>query len=84
MKKILTLAILGVVGLAGAARAEANDGHRSREFRHPAEHRDTCRPNRVWIAPRYETRIVGEECGRPVTRVVLLAPGYWSVGPACR
>lgn len=85
MKKILTLAILGVAGLAGAAGAEANDGHRGvREYRHPVEHRMNRRPNRVWIAPRYETRITGYECGRPITRVVLVAPGYWSFGADCR
>jgi len=88
MKKILTLAILGVAGLMGAAGAEANDGHRGvREYRHPIEHRMNYRPvqpRRVWIAPRYETRIVGTECGRPVTRVVLVAPGYWSFGADCR
>ena len=83
MKKILTLAILGLTGLAGAARAEANDGHRGREVRHPVERRDHYRPNRIWIAPRYETRIVGYDCGRPLTRVLLVAPGYWSDGPAC-
>ena len=88
MKKILTLAILGVAGLAGAAGAEANDGHRGvRDSRHPVEHRMNHRPQRpgrVWIAPRYETRIVGYECGRPLTRVVLVTPGYWSFGADCR
>jgi hypothetical protein len=84
MKKILTLAILGVTCLAGAAGAEANDGHRGRESRPPVEHRYPHRPGRVWIAPRYETRIVGYECGRPTTSVVLIAPGYWSDGPVCR
>jgi len=84
MKKILTLAILGLAGLAGAARADANDGHRVREYRHPVGYRQRHRPDRVWIAPRCETRIVGYECGRPVTQVVEVAPGYWSGGPACR
>ena len=88
MKKFLTLAILGVAGLAGAAGAEANDGHRGvRDYRHPAGHRLNHRPirtERIWIAPRYETRIVGDECGRPLTRVVLVAPGYWSLGDTCR
>jgi hypothetical protein len=38
----------------------------------------------VWVAPRTETRIVGYECGRPITRVVIVAPGYWSLGSDCR
>ena len=88
MTKFLTLAILGVAGLMGAAGAEAYDGHRGgREHRHPFEHRMNPRPvqpNRVWIAPRYETRVVGYECNRPITRVVLVAPGYWSLGADCR
>jgi hypothetical protein len=84
MRKILTLAILGVAGLAGTARAEANDGHRVREVRHPVGYRQEPRPGRVWIAPRYETRIVGYECGRPLTQVVVVAPGCWAAGPVCR
>jgi len=87
MRKILTAAILGLTGFAGVAAAEANDGHRARDYRRPAPHYRVHRPqpvHRVWVGPRYETRIVGYECGRPVTRVVLVTPGYWSLGPACR
>jgi hypothetical protein len=83
MKKILTLAILGMAGLTGAAGAEASDGHRGREVRHPVAHLRQHRPERVWIAPRYETRIIGYECGRPLTQVVVVAPGYWSLDVAC-
>jgi hypothetical protein len=84
MKKILTLAILGVTGLAGAAGAEANDGRRPHEYRpHPVV-RHEQRPGRVWIAPRYESRIVRYECGRPVYDQVLVRAGHWSFEAECR
>ncbi|MBV8878449.1 MAG: hypothetical protein JO332_00660 [Planctomycetaceae bacterium] len=81
MKTMVTLAILGITGLAGAAGAEANDGHRARDYRRPATHhrierRD--RRERVWIPARYETRVVGYECGRPITRQVCISEGHWS------
>jgi len=85
MKKILTLAILGLTGLAGAAGAEANDGRRTHEVRgHVAVERREHRPGRVWIAPRYESRIVRYECGRPVYGQVLVCAGHWSFGVECR
>ena len=85
MKKILIAAILGLTGLAGAAGAEANDGRGPREHRRPVEHRrHHPRLERRWVAPRYETRIVGTDCGRPVTRVVFVAPGYWTFRADCR
>jgi hypothetical protein len=85
MKKILTAAILGLTALAGAAGAEANEGHGGRDHRRPVQHRrHHARLERRWVAPRYETRIVGEDCGRPVTRVVLVTPGHWTFGPDCR
>jgi hypothetical protein len=88
MKKILTLAILGVTGLVGATGAEANDGRRPHEYRNqPAaerrEHREP-RPGRVWIAPRYENRIVRYECGRPVYGQVCISAGHWSIEAECR
>jgi hypothetical protein len=85
MKKILTLVILGVTGLAGAAGAEANDGRRTHDYRpHTVEHRESHRPGRVWIAPRYESRIVRYECGRPVYGQVLVSAGHWSFEAECR
>lgn len=87
MRKILTAAILGLTGFAGVAVAEADDGHRGRDHRRPAHHVRLHRSRpvlRTWVPPRYDTRIVGYDCGRPVTRVVLVTPGYWSLGPACR
>jgi hypothetical protein len=87
MKKILTLVILGVTGLAGAAGAEANDGHRGPEARRPVERherREENRRDRVWIAPRYESRIVRYECGRPVYGQVLVSAGHWSFEAECR
>ena len=88
MKKILTLAILGLTGLAGAAGAEANDGRRPHELRgHPAFERHENRehrPGRIWVAPRYENRIVRYECGRPVYGQVLVSAGHWSFEAECR
>ena len=84
MKKILALAILGVTVLAGAAGAEANDGRRGREVRRPVERHEEYRPHRVWVAPRYETRIVRYECGRPITDQVLVCAGHWSIEADCR
>jgi hypothetical protein len=86
MKTLVTIAILGAMGLAGAAGAEANDGRRQPE-RRPAQHR-TIRNHReqhrrVWVPPRYECRTVGYECGRPITREVLVQPGYWSIQAVC-
>ncbi len=85
MKKILTVAILGLTGLAGAAGAEANDGRRPHEYRerHAVERREH-RPGRVWIAPRYENRIVRYECGRPVYGQVCVSAGHWSFEAECR
>ena len=85
MKTLVTLAILEVTGLAGAAGAEANDGRHNgperrpehvRQYRH--EQRPEHRRERIWIAPRYETRIVRYECGRPVYGQVLISAGHWS------
>lgn len=84
MKKILAAAILGLTGLAGAAGADAHDGPYRHENRRPAHHRRYFREPRVWVPARYETRIVGYECGRPITRVVLVTPGYWTSSPDCR
>lgn len=85
MKKILTVAILGLTGLVRAAGAEANDGRRPHEYRnHPAAERREHRPGRIWIAPRYENRIVRYECGRPVYGQVLVSAGHWSFEAECR
>ena len=76
MKKILTAAILGLTGLAGAVGAEANDGprrgpepsrvHEYRSHRHREEHGRGP-------APRFERVYVGRDaCGRPIYRVVRL------------
>jgi hypothetical protein len=88
MKKLVTIAILGAMGFAGAAGAEANDGHgRGPERRHERpsatrNHRPE-RTHRVWVPARYECRVVGYECGRPITREVLVQPGYWSIQAVC-
>jgi hypothetical protein len=97
MKTFLTAAILGVTSLAGAAGAQAQDVHRSRggnEPRHERRdehrgyfrnrHREGGRVERIWIAPRFETRIVGyDPCGKPIRGPVCVAAGYWSTRP-CR
>ncbi|HZE97560.1 MAG TPA: hypothetical protein VE981_11080 [Planctomycetota bacterium] len=91
MKTLVTLAILGVTGLAGAAGAEANDGSRHRgpeprherrmPYRNHGNDRDVRheRSERVWIAPCYEARIVGYECGRPITRQICVSAGHWTL-----
>ena len=95
MKTFLTAAILGVTGLAGVAGAEAQDVHQYRggnATRHERRddhrgfyrnhHRETVRMERFWVAPRFETRIVGyDHCGRPITSQVCIAAGYWSTRP---
>jgi hypothetical protein len=95
MKTFLTAAILGVTSLAGVAGAEAQDVHRfrgSNEPRHERReehrgffrdrHREPVRGDRIWIAPRFETRITGyDPCGRPLYGQICVAAGYWSVGP---
>lgn len=60
------------------------------ELRHRPEHRGffgfhfgfsprpAPRVEQVWIAPRYQTVLVGYECGRPVYRTVCVAEGYWT------
>jgi hypothetical protein len=37
----------------------------------------------VWVPARYECRVVGYDCGRPITREVLVQPGYWSIQAVC-
>ena len=49
---------------------------------HRNRHRETVRVERFWVAPRFETRIVGyDHCGRPITSQVCIAAGYWSTRP---
>jgi hypothetical protein len=94
MKTFLKAAILGVTGLAGVAGAEAQDVHKYRggnEPRHERhEHRDYYRDHRrgpvrverIWIAPRFETRITSyDRCGKPIYGQVCIAAGYWSTSP---
>jgi len=91
MKTFLTAAILGLTGLAGVAGAEAQDSHPYRGGNAPrherrGEHRgfyrnrrEHVRVERVWIAPRFETRIVGyDHCGKPITNQICVSAGYWS------
>jgi hypothetical protein len=34
---------------------------------------------RVWVEPRFETRVVGlDRCGRPIRHRVLVRAGHWS------
>lgn len=47
-------------------------------FRFGFAPRPAPRVEQVWVAPRYETIIVGYECGRPVYRTVCAAEGYWT------
>ena len=96
MKTFLTAAILGVTGLAGmAGAAEAQDVHKYRggnEPRHERRgehrgffrnrHREAVRVERVWIAPRFETRITGyDHCGKPIYGQVCISAGYWTTRP---
>jgi len=89
MKKLMTLAILGAMGIAGAAGAEANDGRqRGPERRHERNnHYRNHRPqrtHRVWVPARYECRVVGyDPCGKPITREVLVQAGYWKIDVVC-
>jgi len=95
MKTFLTAAILGVTGLAGVSGAEAQDVHKYRGGNEPRhERRDERRDHnrnhrrgpapveRIWIAPRFETRITGtDHCGKPIYGQVCIAAGYWSTRP---
>jgi hypothetical protein len=95
MKTFLTAAILGLTGLAGVAGAEAQDIHRYRggnEPRHERReeqrgfdrnrHRESIRVERIWIAPRFESRIVRyDPCGKPVYGQVCVSAGYWTTRP---
>ena len=93
-----TLLIAGILGLAGAAGAEAQDVHKYRndgprheargEFRHRTGnrsdfHRRREHVQRVWVPAKYESRIVGYECGRPITKSILVCEGHWTIGPIC-
>ena len=95
MKTFLTAVILGVTGLAGAAGAQAQDvrpyrgGNEPRHERrdeqrgfHRDRHRVTVRVGRIWIAPRFETRVTGyDRCGKPIYGQVCIAAGYWTTRP---
>lgn len=89
MKKLMTLAILGAMGIAGAAGAEANDGRERGPERRPEQHHSTRNhrnehSRRVWVPARYECRVVGHDsCGKPITREVLVQAGYWKIDVAC-
>jgi hypothetical protein len=95
MKTFLTAAILGLTGLAGVAGAEAQDVHPYRggsEPRHERRdehrgfyrnrHRESARVERIWIAPRFESRITGyDPCGKPIYGQVCVSAGYWTTRP---
>ena len=87
MKTMVTIAILGAMGLAGATGAEANDGRqRTPERRHESHYRSHRpeRSHRVWVPARYECRVVGHDsCGKPITREILVQAGYWKIEAVC-
>jgi hypothetical protein len=59
-------------------------GHHYRNRRHSYRHsyrhaRHHYRSHRVWIAPAYETIVVGyDHCGEPIYRRICVRRGYWS------
>ena len=75
MKRFLTIAVLGLTGLAGIAAAEAQDvrkyrgdgprhesrveHRRSHGFRKPFRRHEAPRVERVWVPARHESRFVG-------------------------
>ena len=94
-----TLLIAGILGLAGAVGAEAQDVHKYRndgprheargEFRHRSGfrsdfHRRREHVQRVWVPARYESRIVGyDHCGKPIYQQICVSAGYWTTRPIC-
>lgn len=94
-----TFLFAGILGLAGAVGAEAQDAHKYRNDgpRHESRYEGHRRSgfwsffrghrthgNRVWVPARYETRIVGyDHCGMPITRSILVCEGHWATRPIC-
>src|SRR6185295_12187287 len=91
--------IAGILGLAGAAGAAAQDVHKYRNDgpRHEARgevhrrsgflsffHRHRDHTERVWVPARYESRITGyDHCGKPLYAQVCINAGYWTTRPVC-
>lgn len=94
-----TFLFAGILGLAGAVGAEAQDAHKYRydgprhESRYEGHHRSgfwsffwgsRSHSHRVWVPARYETRVVGyDHCGKPITRSVIVCEGHWETRPIC-
>ena len=90
MKIMMSALILGVAGLAGSARADAQVERRPAHgpIRVEGHRRPRIEPERrterVWIAPRYESRCEGtDRCGAPIYRTVCVHEGYWTLRDVC-
>ena len=94
-----TFLIAGILGLAGAVGAEAQDAHKYRNDgpRHESRyeghrqsgfwsffHRHRTHTERVWVPAKYESRFAGyDHCGKPIYRSVCVCEGYWTTRPTC-
>jgi hypothetical protein len=94
-----TFLFAGILGLAGAVGAEAQDVHNYRndgprqESRYEGRRqtgfwsffrRHRAHSERVWVPARYESRFAGyDHCGKPIYRSVCVCEGYWTTRPVC-